>query len=1604
MPKLTSGGGHAYRPTDAPNAQDDQEDLMLRRPWRKVLLVVCAVLLVAGVSQASALAATSRLVATGNPVHRGTPAGTAGSPGPVRLANPGAVLPAGWQRSSDVAVAVSGDSAGLHVLAATETSGYAWRTVATLGDPAVETDLWIGQACVTASGGYAVVVYAPEQADNMAQAQGVLGRAAIVNLRTGAVKDLGGGFSIAYFDPGCGTGSQAVLTRGGWANDSSNAAMSTTLVVADASTGKVSAPVTVDGQVTSAVPYQGQIAAAGGRGLEQVSTSGKTRLLATSAAVPFELTPGADGSLGYQTMAGKRVDLWHLTGGHSRQVASAAAGSVELRQIGGQVWLVGPQASKVAGLPAQWGRVDAPVTTQMSSAGMMAVTSAEPVAPAKGRGVSPFAAEPVGIRAQLLGGSRGSESFEVPAASASAAGPGASAAATAKAAGVQATTTADVQPASRAASGAVAATPGSPTTPVSADRTCAIPINDPSIQAYQPTFQQVEWAADQAVQNRLTDNRPANVYGNSLPSSYTPQGSNGLFPLPAVLGGGSLPAQVLLGVLTQESNLQQASQHVIQGQTSNPLTSFNWYGNWTKGETDDTGLINWSNSDCGYGIGQITSGMCLAPGQNGADQCSNQGTAANPGLTTEQQLAVSVDYQANIAAAAADLINEWNTLGGLGIYPTDAVSGPADTTAADYIGMWYMAIWAYNSGIEPGTAKYGNTTGCSPGPTCTDNGGSGGNWGLGYADNPINPAYPPDRPVFPSESSTATPTGTTYSVTWDMSHPQYWPYQEKVMGWAFDSITLWDYNQGAYVQAFAYAHGNNVGPAFDTFCVPGNDSSTPPGNNCDPSGVNTSLPTAPDSCQLANDHCWWHHPVAVDPTDLTHGETPNCVLNDDCGLGQITYPAGTAEPANPTIAAQFAQTCASTLPSNAVIVGEGGRSALGCPGQNWTSQGSFTWNFAPDVNGNYSSKMAFDQIGAGFGGHFWFGYAQPADIPTDTVITGTWNPPSSVSGWTDIRVAIPSYGANAAGALYQISPGGGAPAKDVQIDQSANSGTNTWVDLGEFDLDSGASVSLSNVTPGFAEVTPVDQDIAWSAAAFIPVSGPTWSYTAMGDSYSSGEGNPPYDKPNDGCDRSQDAYGRQFATNTSSIGGAGIQHIACSGATIANLTTTSLNGEQPQISQMYTRSELVTVTIGGNDAGFAKVLTKCLTTPTSCESYYNADNDDNEYTLIDSLRPELTAAYTEMRERAPDAKIVAVTYPNIFQPGATCAGINNMPVPDVQFLISATLYLDDTIVAAAQDAGINVMDERYAFVGHELCSSDPWVYSLPIPFPSGTQVLDTSAWFHPTAEGQGQIAADLATYWQQLKSGQTAAAPSSGWLPSNLPGDITSLSTARAEEMLAELPRVSSYATGYAPGAAYWNFTTRDGCDTRNSVLRAQALTTAQWSAATQLLPQPPTTPLCPVIAGAWQTPYDVSATAPTSPLNYNYSSQKEITSGKAGPPAVPGLAIDHVVPKENAWITGAYDWQKLYGTTLGTQMLRDFSNDMSGPELLVVSSSSNSSKQSSGPQQWMPDNKGMTCAYVKMWIAVKWDWDLGVSTVADGTMPHGPTELAMLQNTLSTC
>src|SRR5262245_4734291 len=82
-------------------------------------------------------------------------------------------------------------------------------------------------------------------------------------------------------------------------------------------------------------------------------------------------------------------------------------------------------------------------------------------------------------------------------------------------------------------------------------------------------------------------------------------------------------------------------------------------------------------------------------------------------------------------------------------------------------------------------------------------------------------------------------------------------------------------------------------------------------------------------------------------------------------------------------------------------------------------------------------------------------------------------------------------------------------------------------------------------------------------------------YVALGDSYSSGVGTRVFYKESGSCYRSPEAYGPKIAAAR----GYALSFQACSGA-----TTTEVNSKQ--LGTLSSSTSLVTITIGGNDAGF----------------------------------------------------------------------------------------------------------------------------------------------------------------------------------------------------------------------------------------------------------------------------------------------------------------------------------------------------------------------------------------------------------------------------------
>ncbi len=925
-------------------------------------------------------------------------------------------LPSGWRQSDDRIVTYDGDGTGLHVLVADAAHAYAWHTAATLSEPGIDTDQWIGQSCVTASGDRAVVVYAPRQAVNDQRGFQQGGFAAVVDLVHGTVTKLPELVSLAYFNPGCGDGEQAVLSR--------PQGDGTRLMTVDTRQGKVTRQQTVPGQLTSAVPLGAGIAAATGQSVVSVDRRGDVHTLARTAETPFRLVPDAHGGLAYQVPdAGKNVQVRRVAqDGSDRLLGSGALGSLAVRGTGGRVFVTGKDAQEDipdSALPKSWKLLDVPASAEVSTTGALALTGVGTGDEAAGRrtgdvvpapGTAPDTAQPVGIAA-VAPGTGATFDFrvkpEAPEAGKAARGAEQSPAlAGARTAGAH-----DQSTGMKLDS--VGDDPAHTTT--DPDRACAVSRNDPALQALQPSPAQVEWATDLAVQGKLDVRRRAGWNGTDL-ASYTPQG---LFPPVALKGGGRVPAQIMLGVLSQESNLIQASSRATAGEGGNFIQG-GYYGNAGSVHT-----VNWSAADCGYGVGQVTSGMARS----------------DTTYTAEQQQAITVDYAANIAASAQILQDKWNQLYGHGIL--------ANGGDARYLENWWFALWAYNSGFNE--------------PAASD---TAAPWGLGWFNNPANGLYPADRKMFLSSGPD------------DARNPNLWTYPERVLGWAAYSQQKTDPATGASKPAFAVGSwptgkAPDAQPPHDAFC-------SPTRNECDTSKPRkvegSSQPEGP--CQRDDFKCWWHQ----------SSTWTDCAAT--CGTEVLTYGVNDPEPA---VTASHPAACASSLPPDALIVDDvpntvkfrvGGASP--CAGEkNWTSRGTLTFTFgSAQQNGAtvYPSKIDFHQLGAGFGGHFWFTHTRVPSF-TDSVVTGTWTPDRSIRGWARVMVHLPDHEANTAQAAYRIDLGDGTVVSRT-ISQDTG-GKNTWVSLGSYEFHGTPSVSLSSDT---ADGTG-DASIAWDALAFEPQSG-----------------------------------------------------------------------------------------------------------------------------------------------------------------------------------------------------------------------------------------------------------------------------------------------------------------------------------------------------------------------------------------------------------------------------------------------------------------------------------------------------------------------------------
>jgi lysophospholipase L1-like esterase len=322
------------------------------------------------------------------------------------------------------------------------------------------------------------------------------------------------------------------------------------------------------------------------------------------------------------------------------------------------------------------------------------------------------------------------------------------------------------------------------------------------------------------------------------------------------------------------------------------------------------------------------------------------------------------------------------------------------------------------------------------------------------------------------------------------------------------------------------------------------------------------------------------------------------------------------------------------------------------------------------------------------------------------------------------------------------------------------------------------------------------------AALLSASGGPNVSgYVAMGDSFSSGEGNPPFEDGTavigtDTCHRSSKAYPALLAAQKA-LDLKPWDSVACSGALRRHLWLPNKGNSEPaQLDALTTRNpKLVTLSIGGNDVEFPAMIKKCITGPglegnSNCQQQAAKDPDTGAKTTLDGRKkalvdalgrdsdnlcetpngwvtcaPSLHALYEYIAADAPGAHVRVLLYPHLFNTNPKESGCR-FPVvsraePAVYIISKANILwinagvdlLNQKIISEVKKAqaegvtDIEYVDPRPRFDddangdsrgGHGVCTANPWING-PLIQPDLSNPVSPYS-FHPNADGHKNFA------------------------------------------------------------------------------------------------------------------------------------------------------------------------------------------------------------------------------------------------------------------------
>jgi lysophospholipase L1-like esterase len=207
-----------------------------------------------------------------------------------------------------------------------------------------------------------------------------------------------------------------------------------------------------------------------------------------------------------------------------------------------------------------------------------------------------------------------------------------------------------------------------------------------------------------------------------------------------------------------------------------------------------------------------------------------------------------------------------------------------------------------------------------------------------------------------------------------------------------------------------------------------------------------------------------------------------------------------------------------------------------------------------------------------------------------------------------------------------------------------------------------------------------------------------------------------------GCGRSTNNYPSDVARV---IAPSSFTDASCGSATTANMTqpqSVPLGGtNQPHFNSLAAGDELVTIGIGGNEAGLIGVAEERATldvthpTGTACKYHYSSGGTDPNTAAVDATGPKVATVLQGIHQRAPQARVLIVGYPDgLPVDGSNCWPLVPLSSGDITYFNSLEQRLNSVIAQAASANNAKFVDTWSSSIGHDTCQAPgtAWVNGI----------------------------------------------------------------------------------------------------------------------------------------------------------------------------------------------------------------------------------------------------------------------------------------------------